>query len=48
MEKYSAILAPGKYFIEIVGLEGFKAYQKELEVLGKKRSIRVEGVRFNC
>ena len=33
--KYSAILAPGKYFIEIVGLEGFKAYQKELEVLGK-------------
>ena len=30
--KYSAILAPGKYFIEIVGLEGFKAYQKELEV----------------
>ncbi|MDB4060569.1 hypothetical protein N8371_07715 [Vicingaceae bacterium] len=33
--KYSAILAPGKYSVEVIGVDGFKEYQKVLEILGK-------------
>ncbi len=33
--KYSAILAPGKYSIYVIGVDGFKEYQKILEILDK-------------
>lgn len=33
--KYSAILTPGSYSIEVIGVEGFSDYQKVVEILGK-------------
>ncbi|MFT6165987.1 MAG: tetratricopeptide (TPR) repeat protein [Vicingaceae bacterium] len=33
--KYSAILAPGNYSVEVIGVGGFKDFQKGIEILGK-------------
>lgn len=33
--KYAAILAPGEYSVEVFGIEGFKDYQKSINIPGK-------------